>query len=266
MLRIVLTAAVAAVSLLLATAAQAQSSRGKVGGSFPSAGGAFAPKPNPAPIVTPKVNPPAPMVTPKPSPTPNVVKPSAGGSPAPAGNRMVGGPGTVAPGRTPQAWGGGTKFTPPPNAPDRPKKLLAAPAAEFEAKNRVQKHHIIPQQLKDHPAVQRAGKGGFDLGSFKQNGFRLPSMTQAELNHLRATGVGQGRDGRAMDTFLKRSNHLGPHPGYTADMKAKLDALHARGQAAGWTPTQYRAEMLKVVRDTRAGLRNNSVPLVKPQK
>lgn len=156
-----------------------------------------------------------------------------------------------------------TRFSPPATAPDRPKVMLIAPLPNAQPQIRVQRHHVIPQELKTHPAVQQATAGGFRMNSFYQNGLRLPAMREAELKQLRATGVGQGRDGRAMDAFLKRSNHLGPHPEYTRGIGTRLDALAARGGAEKWSPDKYRIEIKALVRDARAGLRSGSTALTR---
>ena len=98
-------------------------------------------------------------------------------------------------------------------------------------------HHVVAQELANHPAVKAAG---LDIHSLK-NMMALP-MTEAASK-------------------TKRAIHVGPHPEYTASVKAELDRIAAQAVKEGWDPGRIKAEVQSVITSNRKSLREGQTPL-----
>jgi hypothetical protein len=68
-----------------------------------------------------------------------------------------------------------------------------------------QDHHIIPYELRSHPAIEEAARRGWNMNA-GSNGVRLPSSTT-----VRGTGT--------------QAIHKGSHPGYTLWVENRLDQI-----------------------------------------
>jgi uncharacterized protein RhaS with RHS repeats len=101
-----------------------------------------------------------------------------------------------------------------------------------------QKHHIVPQQLADHPAFKASG---MNIHSTK-NIIYLP--THAE-NHP------------------TRTIHRGSHPGYTTEVRNGLNEIELVGRQQGWNQTQYQSAVNDLISDNRQGLRTGEIRLNK---
>ena len=101
-----------------------------------------------------------------------------------------------------------------------------------------QKHHIIPQQLSNHAAMQ-AGEVNIHKLS---NIIYLPKY---EENHP------------------VRTVHRGSHAQYNSAVEKKLDIIHEYGKKNGWTKADYQKAIHGVMVDERKGLRAGKTMLNK---
>jgi RHS repeat-associated protein len=101
-----------------------------------------------------------------------------------------------------------------------------------------QKHHIIPQQLSGHPVLKASG---MNIHA-SNNVIYLPTHP---ANHP------------------VRTVHLGPHPGYTAEVRGNLNEIDRVGREQGWTKEQYKAALDDVIVENRQGLRTGETKLNK---
>jgi RHS repeat-associated protein len=88
-----------------------------------------------------------------------------------------------------------------------------------------QKHHIIPQQLKGHAAIQKSGMNIHDSKNVKY----LPKKAGIDPNQNLAV-------------------HNGPHPKYTSAVGADLDNIAKLGKKNKWSQAKYKAEVDKVIK------------------
>ncbi|QOJ91679.1 MULTISPECIES: RHS repeat-associated core domain-containing protein [Pseudomonas] len=101
-----------------------------------------------------------------------------------------------------------------------------------------QKHHIIPQQLVDHPVLKASGMNIHALNNI----IYLP--THEELHPTRTV-------------------HRGSHPGYSRDVKASLNEVEKIGRQEKWTQAQYKAAVDDIISENRQGLRKGKIKLNK---
>ncbi len=101
-----------------------------------------------------------------------------------------------------------------------------------------QKHHIIPQQLANHPVLQASGMNIHATNNI----IYLPKYAE---NHP------------------TRTVHRGSHPAYSSEVAERLDDIHEVGRENGWTQKQYKAATDELIVERRQGLRNGSVKLNK---
>ncbi|PIT14810.1 hypothetical protein BGI32_06920 [Snodgrassella alvi] len=104
-----------------------------------------------------------------------------------------------------------------------------------------QKHHIIPQQLKNHALLKEAG---MNIHSIK-NVIYLP---------------------RSADAHPTRTIHRGSHPKYTNSIEKKMDNLLKIGQNNNWTQTEYKDALRELIRSERANLRSGKTIFVNTPK
>jgi len=103
-------------------------------------------------------------------------------------------------------------------------------------KTNYQKHHIIPQQLKNHDALQKAGYNIHDSSNVKY----LPKKS-------------------GIDSNTNLAIHNGSHPKYTAAVQSDLDKIAKKGKANNWTQAQYKAKVEKVVNKYDKKLTNGKI-------
>ena len=101
-----------------------------------------------------------------------------------------------------------------------------------------QKHHIIPQQLRNHELIKRAGANIHA----SNNIISLPTSE---------------------DAHPTRTIHTGSHPEYTKLTEAEMDRLVKLGEKNNWTQAQYKDALDKLTAKQRAGLRKGKVILNK---
>ncbi|MEB6587829.1 RHS domain-containing protein [Pseudomonas asiatica] len=101
-----------------------------------------------------------------------------------------------------------------------------------------QKHHIIPQQLVDHPVLKASGMNIHALNNI----IYLP--THEEFHPMRTI-------------------HRGSHPGYNRDVKVSLNEVEKIGRQEKWTQAQYKAAVDDIISDNRQGLRKGQIKLNK---
>lgn len=89
-----------------------------------------------------------------------------------------------------------------------------------------QKHHIIPQQLVDHPVLKASG---MNIHASK-NIIYLPKYAE---NHP------------------ARTMHRGSHATYNAKVKNSLNEIEMIGREQGWTKDQYRSAVNDVISENR---------------
>jgi A nuclease family of the HNH/ENDO VII superfamily with conserved AHH len=99
-----------------------------------------------------------------------------------------------------------------------------------------QAHHIIPWQSRNHPVVQAAARGGFNINNGAHNGV---NMTQ--------------RTGGQHHTNI---NHRGNHARYNAAMNGILDNIQRQNPNA--TPQQYAQILLQVTAQMRNNIQNST--------
>ncbi|MBI0069005.1 MULTISPECIES: RHS repeat-associated core domain-containing protein, partial [unclassified Snodgrassella] len=97
-----------------------------------------------------------------------------------------------------------------------------------------QKHHILPQALKNHPLIEKAG--GYEIHA----SFNIMYLPISE------------------DYHSTRTIHKGYHPNYNNEFRQEMDKILARGENNNWTQDQYKIELRNLVNIKRAGLRNGS--------
>ncbi|MEY3197439.1 MAG: hypothetical protein RLZZ59_810, partial [Pseudomonadota bacterium] len=97
-----------------------------------------------------------------------------------------------------------------------------------------QRHHIVPQELKKHPLLKRAG---VDIDD-SMNLMRLP------------TTKGSGM------TTTSRSVHQGRHVGSVArSIEKKMDAVLQDGKSGGYTQEQYGKKLQQIIRNEYVDLK-----------
>ncbi|PIT50906.1 type IV secretion protein Rhs [Snodgrassella alvi] len=101
-----------------------------------------------------------------------------------------------------------------------------------------QKHHIIPQQLKNHPLLKEAG---MNIHSIK-NIIYLPTSA---------------------DAHPTRTIHKGSHREYNIEIEKKMNNLLKIGQNNNWTQTEYKDALRELIRSERANLRSGKTILNK---
>ncbi|WP_370389323.1 RHS repeat-associated core domain-containing protein [Snodgrassella alvi] len=101
-----------------------------------------------------------------------------------------------------------------------------------------QKHHIIPQQLKNHNLIKAAG---MNIHSVK-NIMYLPTSA---------------------DAHATRTIHNGSHFAYTRDIEAQMSDIYERGQKENWTQKQYKQALNKLIKKERINLRSGKTILNK---
>ncbi|UXH42316.1 RHS domain-containing protein [Pseudomonas promysalinigenes] len=101
-----------------------------------------------------------------------------------------------------------------------------------------QKHHIIPQQLVNHPVLKASGMNIHALNNI----IYLPTLE--EFNPARTI-------------------HRGSHPGYSRDVKASLNEVEKVGRQEKWTQAQYKAAVDDIISENRQGLRKGQIKLNK---
>ncbi|WP_202984008.1 AHH domain-containing protein [Snodgrassella sp. ESL0323] len=101
-----------------------------------------------------------------------------------------------------------------------------------------QKHHIIPQQLRNHELIKRAG-----------------ANIHASNNIIYLSTL--------EDVHPTRTIHKGSHRVYTDALESKMNALVEIGEKNNWTQADYKAALDKLRRQQRADLRNCKVFLNK---
>lgn len=101
-----------------------------------------------------------------------------------------------------------------------------------------QKHHIIPQQLHDHPVLKAAGMNIHE----SKNIIYLPKYAE---NHP------------------VRTVHRGSHPAYNEQVVERLREIELRGLEHGWTKDQYRSAVNDLITENRQGLRRGQIKLNK---
>jgi hypothetical protein len=100
-----------------------------------------------------------------------------------------------------------------------------------------QKHHVVPQTLKNHDVLQKAQ---FSMQSPK-NVIYLPTCRNYHST---------------------RSVHRGPHKPYTDEVEIELDDLRNKGKQQGWSEQQYATAVNNVMLRYRQALRKGR-PLAK---
>jgi len=101
-----------------------------------------------------------------------------------------------------------------------------------------QKHHIIPQQLAQHPVLKASG-----MNIHASN--NIIKLSKYAENHPTCTV------------------HRGSHPAYSSEVAERLNDIHEVGRENGWTQKQYKAATEELIIERRQGLRNGSVKLNK---
>lgn len=101
-----------------------------------------------------------------------------------------------------------------------------------------QKHHIIPQQLRNHELIKRAGANIHA----SNNIIYLPTSE---------------------DAHSTRTIHRGSHPEYTAITQSEMDDLVKLGKNNNWTQKEYKDALDKLTAKKRADLRNGKTFLNK---
>jgi RHS repeat-associated protein len=101
-----------------------------------------------------------------------------------------------------------------------------------------QKHHIIPQELRGHELLKKAG---FNIHNSK-NVIYLPKSAE---NHP------------------TRTIHSGPHQAYTQDIRSKMDTRNVVGTNANWSKADYQRAVNRLIAEERSGLRKGTTILNK---
>ena len=101
-----------------------------------------------------------------------------------------------------------------------------------------QKHHIIPQQLKNHPLIKEAGMNIHSIGNI----IYLPTSA---------------------DAHPTRTIHKGSHPEYKKHIEKQMSDLLEIGQNNNWTQKEYKDALKKLIRSERANLRSGKTILNK---
>ena len=101
-----------------------------------------------------------------------------------------------------------------------------------------QKHHIIPQQLKNHPLIKEAGMNIHSIGNI----IYLPTSA---------------------DAHPTRTIHKGSHYQYTQDIKIEMNEIYTRGKRENWSQTEYKNTLNKLIGSERANLRSGKTILNK---
>ncbi|MCX8729213.1 AHH domain-containing protein [Gilliamella sp. B2969] len=101
-----------------------------------------------------------------------------------------------------------------------------------------QKHHIIPQQLKNHNLIKAAG---MNIHSVK-NIMYLPTSA---------------------DAHATRTIHNGSHKPYTRKIERQMDDIYERGQKENWTQKQYEKHLNELIKTERMDLRRGKTILNK---
>ena len=101
-----------------------------------------------------------------------------------------------------------------------------------------QKHHIIPQQLKNHDVLKKAG---MNIHSVK-NIMYLPTSA---------------------DAHATRTIHNGSHKPYTRKIERQLNEIDKRGQKENWTQKQYKTALNELIKTERTYLRSGKTILNK---
>ncbi len=101
-----------------------------------------------------------------------------------------------------------------------------------------QKHHIIPQQLKNHDVLKKAG---MNIHSVK-NIMYLPTSA---------------------DAHSTRTIHNGSHKPYTRKIERQLNEIDKRGQKENWTQKQYKTALNELIKTERTYLRSGKTILNK---
>ena len=101
-----------------------------------------------------------------------------------------------------------------------------------------QKHHIIPQQLRNHELIKRAGANIHA----SNNIIYLPTSE---------------------DAHSTRTIHKGSHRDYTKLTKAEMDGLVELGEKNNWTQAEYKKALDDLTAKQRADLRKGKVILNK---
>lgn len=100
-----------------------------------------------------------------------------------------------------------------------------------------QGHHLIPWELRSHPAIERVGRLAWNING-RSNGSYLPTSSSVP-------GAGS------------RTVHVGSHPQYTARVRAGLDRL----SAMSLSNVQLLNQLRRLREELRAGLQNGTIPL-----
>ncbi|WP_349974841.1 AHH domain-containing protein [Pseudomonas sp. WHRI 8519] len=100
------------------------------------------------------------------------------------------------------------------------------------------KHHIIPQQLVDHPVLKTSG---LNIHA-SQNIIYLPKYEEGHPT---------------------RTIHRGSHPTYNAQVRNSLNEIELVGREQGLTKEQYRSAVKDVISENRQGLRRGEIKLNK---
>ncbi|WP_370386824.1 RHS repeat-associated core domain-containing protein [Snodgrassella alvi] len=101
-----------------------------------------------------------------------------------------------------------------------------------------QKHHIIPQKLKNHDLLKAAG---MNIHSVK-NIMYLPTSA---------------------DAHATRTIHNGSHFPYTRDIELQMNEIYKRGQKENWTQKQYEKHLNELIKTERSNLRSGKTILNK---
>ncbi|MCO6565744.1 MAG: AHH domain-containing protein, partial [Apibacter sp.] len=101
-----------------------------------------------------------------------------------------------------------------------------------------QKHHIIPQQLKNHALLKEAG---MNIHSIK-NVIYLPTSA---------------------DAHPTRTIHKGSHPKYKDNIEKKMNKIFENGKNNKWTQKEYKNALRELIKSERANLRNGKTILNK---
>ncbi len=170
---------------------------------------------------------------------------SAGGTSGGGGGRSSGGGGGKGPGGS---NGSG-------DDPNDPRKRF--PKNEKVKIPNYENHHIIPQQLKDHPLLKLAG---FDIHS-RVNRIFLPKPVDGNFSRPEAAAM-SAEERKKLPPNERRSFHQGSHDGpVIEEISENMDARIKLGKANNWTELQYNNALREIISVYRQELKQGNIAL-----
>lgn len=120
-----------------------------------------------------------------------------------------------------------------------------------------QDHHIIPQQLRDHPLIKLAG---FNIHS-RANLLFLPIPHADNVSRSSAASMSAAQRAE-LPPRERRAYHRGPHDKPIVDaIRDQMDIIQRRGKSKGWTQEQYNDELRQMISQHRQQLKQGNIAL-----